>query len=186
MALYWRAFGRQILPLPVRAARGQALLLRCLHPFRALSAEADGALIGVIGLRDASGGLFGPEPAQIQAIWPGGTGRILNAATRLHRAGPASDEMVIDGIVVAPAWRGRGIAPPLVRAATAEAAARGFAGLRAEVAPRNRAALALYQSLGFTQIAQARIGWPWSRLLSGKARIMRLALRPLPGCPPSP
>lgn len=181
-ALYWQAFGTQILPLRVRATRGQALLMRRLHPFRAISAEADGRVVGLIGLRDTSGGLFGPTPADIRDIWPGIGGAVLNALTRLHRAGPPSDELLIDGIVVAPACRGQGIGAALVRCAMAEAAARGFPGLRAEVAPRNRAGLALYQSLGFTQIARARIGWPWS----GKARIMRLAVPAPPGCPPSP
>lgn len=185
-ALYWRAFGHQILPLPVSAARGQALLLRCLHPYRALTADVDGVLIGLIGLRDGTGGLFGPTPAQIQAIWPARTGRLLNAAAQLHRAGPASEELLVDGIVVAPEWRGRDVGGSLIRAAMAEAAARDFPGLRAEVAPGNRAGLALYQSLGFTQIGRARIGWPWSGLLAGKTRIMRLALRPPRGCPPSP
>lgn len=180
--LYWQAFGGQMLPLPVRADRGQALLLRRLYPFRALSAEADGRLVGLIGLRDTAGGLFGPTPADIRDIWPGIGGGVLSALSRLHRAGPASAELVIDGIVVAPTWRGQGIGAALVRAAMTEAAARGFPGLRAEVAPRNRAGLALYQSLGFTQIARARMGWPWS----GRARIMRLAVPPPPGCPPSP
>lgn len=185
-ALYWQAFGRQILPLPVRAAKGQALLRRCLHPYRAISAQVDGALIGLIGLRDAKGGLFGPRPQDIRAVWGGPYGRALAAASGLYKGGPDSDELVIDGIVVAPAWRGRGIGAALVRAAMTEAETRDFPGLRAEVAPGNLAGLALYQSLGFSQIGQARIGWPWSRGQSSRALIMRLALQPPQGCPPSP
>ena len=55
---------------------------------------------------------------------------------------------------VAPAERGRGIAHALMRAAIHRVSRRGLCTLYLEVAEDNRAALRLYQALGFAQVGR--------------------------------
>ncbi|MFD2844357.1 GNAT family N-acetyltransferase [Paracoccus cavernae] len=103
-------------------------------------------------------------------------GRMALWANRLHRSGPATSDMVLDGLIVRPELRGRGYGQALVAAAAELAQERGYAGLRVELSATNEAARALYKMLGFAPVGRARIGWPWS----GPAEIMRFA-RPAAG-----
>ena len=59
------------------------------------------------------------------------------------------DELHINTLAVAPAWRRRGLATTLLRHVFAEASARGVQRATLEVRASNRPALALYERLGF-------------------------------------
>ncbi|AGT07365.1 GNAT family N-acetyltransferase [Paracoccus aminophilus] len=172
-ALFWQAFGREVLPFPTSAARGVALIRHALRAEKALSAlDPQGALAALVGIRDAEGGFLAPEAGAFAQVWGclgGGLERVTNA---LHRSGPETADMVLDGLVVRPDLRGQGYGRALIAAASHRAARRGYHGLRAEVARANAAARALYLSLGFQPLGQSRIGWPWS----GPAEIMRLEI----------
>lgn len=144
-ALWWRGFGP---PLPRRAP-----------PMRAeqgiVALAMDGAVLGVAGLRDQTGGFPRRTP--------------LLARLGFRGAPPAAD-LVLDGIIVARPRQGIGRA--LVAAALTRAAAGGHPGLRAEVAARNRPARDFYASLGFVEVARGRFGWPWS----GQVLVLRRGL----------
>lgn len=68
----------------------------------------------------------------------------------------AADEAEILSLAVAPAERGRGLARRLLETAMHDLAARGARRLFLEVAADNRAALALYGGLGFTEVGRRR------------------------------
>lgn len=172
-ALYWRHFGAQLLPLPARHRRGVALVravLRADHALVALSPQ--GQLVGIAGLRDARGGLLASDATSFRAVWGNARGRLCHFSTGLYRAGPQTEDMVIDGIAIRPDWRRQGIARALVAAASEHARARGHAALRAEVAAGNREALAAWRAMGFQRQSRHRLGWPWAR----PAHVLRLTL----------
>ncbi len=172
-ALYWRHFGTQLLPLPARHRRGMALVRAVLRPDHALVAlSPQGQLVGIAGLRDARGGLLASDPKSFRAVWGNARGQLCHLGTRLYRAGPQTEDMVIDGIAIRPDWRRRGIARALIAAAADQARAAGHGALRAEVAADNREALAAWRAMGFQRQARHRMGWPWSR----PAHVLRLTL----------
>lgn len=181
--LFWRRFGHQILPFRVPAGRGEALVRRGLQPRHALIArDRAGALVAVMGLRDAAGGILILHADALQDIFGKRAGLAIWRLMQLYRAGPATADMVIDGLAVADGWRRRGIGTKLIAQGRAEALARGYPGLRAEVELRNHPALRLYRSCGFQPCGTAPMGWPWGRLYGrGRVRILRLAImRPDP------
>lgn len=57
-ALYWRHFGRQILPVPVPARQGIALVAAAMRPGQALVAlSAQGGLVGLVQYLSRKGGI---------------------------------------------------------------------------------------------------------------------------------
>jgi len=170
-ALYWRHFGRQILPVPVPARQGIALVAAAMRPGQALVAlSARGGLVGLVGLRDAGGGFLDPGPGSFVAVWGRAGGRLRHLSTALYRPGQGTTDLVLDGLATHPHWRRQGVARALVRAAMAEARARGHHGLRVEVEARNHAALAAWRALGFQPLPRQRLGWPWT----APAHVLRL------------
>ncbi|MDP5305901.1 GNAT family N-acetyltransferase [Paracoccus spongiarum] len=133
--LWWQAF-RPPLALRLPACRAG-------HGIVAL--DACDRVLGVVGLRDGEGGFPVVTPL---------------AARLAFRAAPATDDLVIDGIVVSAA--GRGIGRALMAAAQDRAAQGGHPGLRVEVGARNRAARDFYRRIGFVEIGRGRFGWPLS------------------------
>lgn len=105
----------------------------------------DDSLCGVAGFRDHDGGFLADQPL---------------LARLLFRPAPPTADLVIDGVVALHPRGGAGRA--LVEAAAGIAARSGRPGLRAEVALRNRPAMAFHAATGFSRIAQGRYGWPWS------------------------
>lgn len=181
--LYWRGFARQILPVWVPPLWGEALIRHAAHPDRALAALGpDGALIGMAGLRDSSGGFTQASTTAYRAAFGicGTPLRTLSEA--LYRIGPDSPDMLIDGLVVAKPWRRQGIAAALIRKAVDQAARNGYPGLRVEFSADNSGAESLYHALGFQPVTQARMGWPWNR----PTMIMRLPVMSQLARPASP
>lgn len=169
--LYWRHFGRQILPVPVPARQGVALILAAMCPAQALVAlSPQGALLGLAGLRDARGGFLDPGAGHFVAVWGRTGGRLRHLATALYRPGPGTADLVLDGLATHPRWRRRGVARALVQAAMAEARAQGRPALRVEVEAGNHAALAAWRALGFQPLPRQKLGWPWTR----PAHVLRL------------
>ncbi|WP_196053682.1 GNAT family N-acetyltransferase [Paracoccus lichenicola] len=143
--LWWAAFA------PLGGGRTPAI--RACHGIAAIG--PDDRLAGVAGFRDGDGGFLAEMPM---------------LARLLFRPAPATPDLVIDGIVVDGLRDGTGRA--LVEAAAGIARRSGRPGLRAEVALRNRPAMAFHAATGFAEIGRGRYGWPWS----GPVAILR---RPL-------
>ncbi|MGR3199263.1 MAG: GNAT family N-acetyltransferase [Paracoccus sp. (in: a-proteobacteria)] len=126
--------------------------LRPLHGIVAVGPS--GQVLGVMGLRDASGGA------------PAGA---LPAPPWLFRPAPPTGDLVIDGLAVSDPGQGTGRA--LVAEALRRARLRRHPGLRAEVRARNCGALAFYGRLGFGEESRGRYGLPWW----GQVHVLRLA-----------
>ncbi|MDO5632490.1 MAG: GNAT family N-acetyltransferase [Paracoccus sp. (in: a-proteobacteria)] len=137
--LWWGAFGRTARPL---GDMGQAVAARGV-----VAMDNRGQVVGVMGLRDASGGFFDLPPGWLD--W-------------LYRPGPATDDLVVDGIVVCADSRRAGVGRALVAAALAHAQALGRPGLRAEVLARNRVAVGFWSAVGFELVGRGRAGWIWN------------------------
>lgn len=161
--LYWRHFGRALCPFALAPRQGAALIRALMQPERALVALGPaGGVIGVAGLRSASGGFLDlSSPGYRQALGAP-LGRLALACTLLHWMGTQTDDLVLDGVAVRRCWRGRGIGRALVAAAEAEARRLGYPGLRAEVEAQNTAGLAAWQAMGFQPQGRRRLGWIWS------------------------
>lgn len=156
-ALWWRGIGRRVLP-HARARAGIRWTLAALRPGEALTAhDARGRLVGLAGLRDGAGGLLRWQEPMRGTLGPlaGGLGR---AGLLLWRGGPPTADLVLDGLAVHPRAARTGVARALLRAALAEAEARGRPGLTVEVLATNRAARALYAAEGFAEVARHRPG----------------------------
>jgi GNAT superfamily N-acetyltransferase len=106
--------------------------------------DANGQVMGVMGLRDAQGGFYC------------GNGGLFGW---LYRPAPPTGDLVIDGIAVTECRIGVGQA--LIEHACRIADERRFPGLRAEVRKSNLGARGFYDRLGFVLQGTGRYGLPW-------------------------
>ncbi|MDS9467096.1 GNAT family N-acetyltransferase [Paracoccus sp. MBLB3053] len=172
--LYWRSFGPALQPLPTATREGVALVAMTMNRERALIAlDRNGALVGIAGLRGARGGILSPSAADFLATFGRYRGRLRHAASWLHRAGPETYDLILDGVAVRRHWRGRGVARALVAAAMEEARRLGHPALLVEVEARNLDALAAWQAMGFQSAGRQRLGWPWR----ARAHVLRKPLQ---------
>lgn len=142
--LWWRRFGLRGIRRshrPVRAENG------------AVALDDQNRLRGVMGLRNGAGGFLRHPPRR---------------ARLLFRGAPATDDLVIDGILSLEGRRGIGAA--LLGESIARARQEGRPGIRVEVQARNRTALAFYARQGFAEVLRGRYAWPWS----GTVIVLRL------------
>ena len=169
--LYWRSFGPALQFLPTPPRHGIALVGATMNGERALIALSEaGTLVGIAGLRGAGGGFLSPEAEGFRTAFGPFRGHLRHMAAGLSRGGAETRDLILDGVAVRPPWRGQGIARALVDAATTEARRLGHPALRVEVEARNRAAYAVWTSLGFLPDGRQRMGWPWR----ARAHVLRL------------
>ncbi len=148
--LYDDAFGDKLGPgIRDREAR-LALLAEGFDGSYAITAVAEGELVGLAGFHDSDGSLTGPitfgllrrHLGLVRSI------RALAVLGLLDRK-PASNELLMDGIAVASTHRGQGIGSKLFAELESEARQRGFGQIRLDVIDTNPAARRLYERLGF-------------------------------------
>ncbi len=158
-SLFWGAFGAKLGFALGPDRKAEAFLHRVMDPAYAVSAvDREGALLGVAGFKTPEGGFVGGEWADLVAIY----GRI--SAT--WRAGTLSilerdcvpGILLMDGIFVTPAARGRGVGSSLLEAVVAEAVRRDLAAVRLDVIDTNPRARALYERRGFRAVDETRLG----------------------------
>ncbi|BBO70850.1 hypothetical protein DSCA_47800 [Desulfosarcina alkanivorans] len=80
----------------------------------------------------------------------------------LHHS-PMAGEAHIDGVAVAPAYRGRGIGTAMITALAAWAAGQGLSMVSLEVVDTNPRAQTLYRHLGFRVVREQTV-WPVGNL----------------------
>jgi ribosomal protein S18 acetylase RimI-like enzyme len=158
-ALYWEAFGDKLGRALGPRAKALAFVARVASPRHAICAWGeDGALLGMAGFRDAEGSLVGGDLADMAAVygWAGALWRQALLATLARDAGEA--RFLLDGLVVAPEARGRGVGTRLLLAVADEARRRGHHEVRLDVVDENPRARALYERLGFRAVARHSTG----------------------------
>ena len=164
--LYLDAFAQKLGPVIGRGDRAEAFLVSVMRPQNAVCAfDEAGALIGLAGFHDETGGFIGGEAADFRRSF-GALGALWRTPLMiLFERSPRPGEMLLDGVAVAAALRGRGVGAALLRAVACHARATGFAAVRLEVVEENHRALALYRRLGFAE--ERRRFTPWMRPLFG-------------------
>lgn len=148
--------------MPTAARQGPALVLALMRPECALIAlSPQGMLIGIAGLRGVQGGFLAQGCDGFMAAFGPARGRLRHLVTRLHIAGAATTDLVLDGVAVRRGWRGRGVARALIEAAATQGRALGHPALLAEVEAANLGALAAWRAMGFQPAGRQMQGWPW-------------------------
>ncbi len=158
-ALFWAAFGGKLGRVLGPPVRGQAFVARVLQPRFAISAQNhDGEVLGVAGIKTATGGLVGGGLRDLAAVygWPQALwrGPLLSF---LERDLPP-DCLLMDGIFVSATARGQGVGTALLQAVFAEARARGMSRVQLDVIETNPRARALYERQGFVAVNVERLG----------------------------
>lgn len=149
-ALYWEAFGQKLALGLGPDEKALRFLARVAAPEFALCArDHSGALLGMAGYKTSDGALIGGAFCDLRevyglfsAIWRAG---LLSIMEREQEAG----SLLMDGIFVTGAARGKGVGTALLGAIKDEARARSCTEVRLDVIDSNPRARALYEREGF-------------------------------------
>ncbi|MGP5259389.1 GNAT family N-acetyltransferase [Brachybacterium paraconglomeratum] len=157
-ALYWEAFGRKLRPGFVDEATGRMVVRAALRSDRLLVARQADRVVGVCGFYDAGTGVADlgwarlreslSVPAALRARL------VLSVLSRSDRP----DVLVLDGICVDRAARGRGIGTALLSAAADRARKIGASTVQLSVIDSNPRARALYERHGFARVGHGALG----------------------------
>lgn len=156
--LYWEAFERKLRPGFVNGPTGLAVIGAALRSARVLVAREGDRIVGICGFHHAGTGATDlgwsrlrhslSVPAALRARL------ILSLLSRSDHP----EALVLDGICVDRATRGRGIGTSLLGAAAELARTLGMGAVRLSVVDTNPRARALYERRGFTPTGQGTLG----------------------------
>ncbi|WP_331750496.1 MULTISPECIES: GNAT family N-acetyltransferase [unclassified Streptomyces] len=150
--LYWDAFGRKLGPALNPPGKAVPFIAAHLNTDRAVCALLDGQLVGLAGYQYDGRALTGGSACAVLRAYGHvrGLHRLLLLA--LFERHPAPGQLVMDGIAVDPAMRGRGVGSLLIEEVAAVAAERDCREIRLDVIDTNPRARALYERRGFTAV----------------------------------
>ncbi|MFD3550700.1 GNAT family N-acetyltransferase [Streptomyces goshikiensis] len=158
--LYWEAFGAKLGAALGPAGAGRRFIAAHLHHDRAVTAlDEAGRVVGVAGYQLAGRGLVGGDAAAVRAAYGQVRGLYRVFLLALLERTPARGELVMDGIAVDPAARGRGIGGLLLGEIDTVAAEQHCRRVRLDVVAENPRARALYERHGFREVAVRRTPW---------------------------
>ncbi|MET9469923.1 GNAT family N-acetyltransferase [Streptomyces sp. NPDC006544] len=148
--LYWDAFGRKLGPALNPPDKAVPFIAAHLNADRAVCALLDGQLVGLAGYQLAGRALTGGSARAVLRAYGHvrGLHRLLLLA--LFERHPSPGQLVMDGIAVDPALRGRGVGSLLLEEVAAVAAEQRCGEIRLDVIDTNPRARALYERRGFT------------------------------------
>lgn len=157
-ALYWHAFRRKLRPAFASESRGLAIVAASLRADRVLVARDGGAVVGMCGYRRDGVGAVTPTWRTLRAelSWPAAARAALLLGVLAR--GDVGGVLVLDGICVDDAQRGRGVGTALLDAAASLARAEGLSAVRLSVVDTNPRAEALYRRRGFSPVGSASLG----------------------------
>ncbi|MFF7892440.1 GNAT family N-acetyltransferase [Streptomyces sp. NPDC007907] len=164
-ALYWEAFDRKLAPALDPPDKGRAFIAAHLQPDRGVVALHGGQVVAVAGYRLDGRALTGGGVRDVLSAYGPLRGLPRLALLALFERTPAPGELVMDGIAVDAAHRGRGIGSLLLRQIAAVAAESGCRRVRLDVIDDNPRARALYERHGFTAVHTEQT--PYLRRLLG-------------------
>ncbi|MGO3834532.1 GNAT family N-acetyltransferase [Leucobacter sp. UCMA 4100] len=156
--LYWEAFGRKLRPAFVDEATGLETLRTALRATRTLVAREKGHVLGICGFHQGRTGVADLGWASLrQSLSIVAALRASFVLSLLaHREDP--DALVLDGICVDQAARGRGIGSSLLEAAANKARQTGAKTVKLSVIDKNSRARALYERHGFKPTGHETLG----------------------------
>jgi len=159
-ALYDEAFRQKLRPLIPDDTKRQAVLADCLVPARAFVALADGDVVGLAGFHHAGQSFTGAGGWRTLFSHLGLWGSIrAGVGFALFERSPEPGELLMDGIAVDSAWRGRGIGSALLAALFEHARETGAASIRLDVIDTNPDARRLYTRKGFEPTETVDVAW---------------------------
>lgn len=158
-ALYYAAFRQKLQPIFRDETRGLALLEQALESPYCMAAFHEDQLVGIAGFKDRDASLVNIQPRMMvdQFGFAGGWARLL--ALSLFSRGLEDGTLLMDGIVVDPAMRGRGVGSRLLDAIIAYATTEGYGRVRLDVVDTNPRARQLYERMGFIPVRTEQFGW---------------------------
>ncbi|KQT98119.1 GNAT family N-acetyltransferase [Sanguibacter sp. Leaf3] len=157
-ALYWEAFGRKLRPAFTDEPTGLAVVRAALRSDRLLVARQSGRVVGACGFYQAGVGAadlrWSPLRESLSTLAALRATLVLSVLARSDRPGA----LVLDGICVDHAARGRGTGTALLSAAADKARRTGASRVRLSVVDDNPRARALYERRGFTPTGRGTLG----------------------------
>ncbi|MEM6284238.1 MAG: GNAT family N-acetyltransferase [Chloroflexota bacterium] len=153
-ALYYQAFQQKLGPIFRSDEKALDVLRASLDPNYAIVALHGGNLAGLAGFKDGNGNFVDIQPEVMTHTfgWPGGWVRLLGLA--LFYRGFTDGVLLMDGIVVDAAMRGKGTGTLLLDAIIQYAADNGYAHVRLDVVDTNPRARQLYERKGFVAVEE--------------------------------
>ena len=120
-------------------------------------------LVGILGIQTDKAEFMNVTLGGLRQFYgiPGSLWRMALLSV-LHHI-PLAGEAYVDGVAVAPAYRGRGVGTRLITALDAWAAGQGLSMVSLEVVDANPRAEKLYRRLGFEAVREQTV-WPFSTL----------------------
>lgn len=158
--LYESAFGQKFsVAVRSRVSRIE-LLSKAFQLKHAFGAICDGQLVGLAGYQDAVGSLTGgiayrgltSQLGVLRGTWAA-------MVFAMYERKPSSNELLMDGIAVAPGMRGQGIGSGLLDLITDYAADQEFERIRLDVVDTNPQARKLYERKGFVETNTEQFEW---------------------------
>ncbi|QQA43219.1 GNAT family N-acetyltransferase [Pelagovum pacificum] len=173
--LYWQAFGGKLGRVLGPEQKALRFIEEMASPSHALCAYDGEVLIGVAGFHTRDGALVGGDFADLRRVYglPGALWRA--ACLRLLERPMEQRQLLVDGIFVTEAERGRGVGTALIEALAREAQARHCREVLLDVVEDNVSARALYDRRGFQEVGER--GSPLIRLLFGYGKATTMARR---------
>lgn len=157
-ALYWAAFRRKLGPAFASAERGLSVVTASLRSDRTLIARSGNDLVGVCGFHRDGAGAVPVTWRSLRASLPWLAAARAALVLSTLSPGEADDALVLDGICVDGASRGRGTGTALLEASVELARSEGLRSVRLSVVDTNPRAEALYRRRGFEQISTGSLG----------------------------
>lgn len=156
--LYWEAFGDKLSAAFRHAATGRDVVTAALRPDRVMVARDGAGPVGLCGFHEAGRGaahatwaILRDHVGRLEALWALAALSILGRSER-------EGVLVLDGICVDRAHRGRGIGSALLDAVVEYARHRGLGAVQLSVIDANPRAAELYRRHGFAVVARGSLG----------------------------
>lgn len=155
-SLFWNAFQDKLSFCMGPEDKALRFLQNNIHLSYSFAAMDDGKLLGLIGFKTSTGGLIGGDFKDLAQVY--GTvsscWRAVIISTFERELKP--DQLLLDGIFVAPEARGKGVGTDLIMAIKDFACIEGFSEIRLDVIDKNPRAKALYVRQGFAPAGEVK------------------------------
>lgn len=161
--LYLSALDSKLAPVYGFGPTARRALASGINRHMCISAVSNHRLVGILGIQTAAAGFMQVDFKTLRRFYGpfGGLWRIILLAL-LHHC-PLPGEVYIDGVAVAPTYRGKGIGGGMIAALEAWAVGRGMTMVCLEVVDTNPRAEKLYRHMGFEAIREQTV-WPFGSL----------------------
>lgn len=140
--------------------RALAFLEEALDPDFAISAVShEGTLLGLAGYKTDKGAFVNGTLAQMTGVYGRFGGLWRGTLLDLLEREPEPGSLLMDGIIVSEAARGKGVGTALLQAIFNKAAEDGLHRVRLDVIDRNVRARSLYERMGFRSVSEEHTGF---------------------------